>query len=84
MRSLLILSVFLTALGGNLLAENPKIIFDTDMTGDVGDVLALAMCHALADRGACAFLGVTISKINPLTISIVHLVVPPPAQDRDP
>jgi hypothetical protein len=55
----------------SLLAEKPKILFDTDITGDVDDVLALAMCHSLADRGACEFLGVTISKNNPLTASFV-------------
>ncbi len=70
MRTLL-LSVILSALCGSLLAEKPKIIFDTDMTGDVDDVLALAMCHALADRGACEFLGVTISKNNPLTVPFI-------------
>lgn len=53
-------------------AERTKIIFDTDITGDVDDVLALAMCHTLADRGACDFLGVTISKNNPLTASFVN------------
>lgn len=52
-------------------AETPRIIFDTDITGDVDDVLALAMCHTLADRGACQFLGVTVSKNNPLTASFV-------------
>jgi len=54
-----------------LLAEKPKIIFDTDITGDVDDVLALAMCHTLAHRGACDFLGVTVSKNHPLTASFV-------------
>lgn len=63
--------ILLLALGSSLLAEKPRIIFDTDITGDVDDVLALAMCHALADRGACEFLGVTISKNNPLTASFV-------------
>jgi hypothetical protein len=73
MRLLILLSVFLGTLCGDLLAlaEKPKIIFDTDITGDVDDVLALAMCHALADRGACDFLGVTISKHNPLSVSFV-------------
>ncbi|MES2505847.1 MAG: nucleoside hydrolase [Verrucomicrobiota bacterium] len=52
-------------------AETPKIIFDTDITGDVDDVLALAMLHNLADRGACELLGVTISKQNPLTAAFV-------------
>jgi purine nucleosidase len=44
-----------------------KLILDTDISGDVDDVLALAMCHTLADRGDCELLAVTISKVNPLT-----------------
>ncbi len=44
-----------------------KIIFDTDISGDVDDVLALAMLHTLADRNECELVAVTISKINPLT-----------------
>ena len=56
---------------GLLHAEKPRILFDTDITGDVDDVLALAMCHNLADRGACDLLGVTISKNNPLSASFV-------------
>ena len=69
MRSILCLLL----LGRALLpaAEKPRIIFDTDITGDVDDVLALAMCHVLADRGACELLGVTVSKNNPLTASFV-------------
>jgi hypothetical protein len=47
--------------------EPVRVIFDTDITGDVDDVLALAMLHTLADRGECEVLAVTISKINPLT-----------------
>lgn len=48
-------------------AEPVRVIFDTDISGDVDDVLALAMIHTLADRGECELLAVTISKINPLT-----------------
>lgn len=44
-----------------------RVIFDTDITGDVDDVLALAMLHTLADREQCELLAVTISKINELT-----------------
>ncbi|WP_174770063.1 nucleoside hydrolase [Brevifollis gellanilyticus] len=69
MMRLFLLCLF--ALSSPLLAEKPRIIFDTDITGDVDDVLALTMCHSLADRGACEFLGVTISKDNPLTASFV-------------
>lgn len=48
-----------------------RLLFDTDITGDVDDVLALAMCHTLADRGACELIGVTVSKVNPLAASFV-------------
>ena len=51
-----------------------EVIFDTDITGDVDDVLALAMLHALADRGECEIAAVTISKINPLAASFVDAV----------
>ena len=50
------------------------VIFDTDITGDCDDVLALAMLHALADRGECQIEAVTISKINPLTAPFVDAV----------
>ncbi len=52
---------------GNATYGQTKIIFDTDISGDVDDVLALAMLHTLADRGECDLIAVTISKINPLT-----------------
>lgn len=71
LQSLMVTLVLLGSITGWVNAEVPKIIFDTDITGDVDDVLALAMCHTLADRGACELLGVTISKNNPLTASFV-------------
>lgn len=40
-----------------LTAEVPKIIFDTDMTGDCDDCGALAVLHALADQGEVEILG---------------------------
>lgn len=56
-------------------ADDPvPIIFDTDISGDVDDVLALAMLHTLADRQECELLAVTISKINPLTGPFVDAV----------
>jgi len=68
-RSLSLLSLCFAA---SLSAAEPvRLIFDTDITGDVDDVLALAMCHTLADRGACELIGVTISKDNPRTASFV-------------
>ncbi len=41
------------------------IILDTDMESDVDDVGALAMLHALADRGEAEALGVVMSAKNP-------------------
>jgi purine nucleosidase len=63
------LLVWLAALP--LAAAPPPLIFDTDITGDVDDVLALAMLHAVADRGACRPLGITISKRNAEAVGFV-------------
>jgi purine nucleosidase len=41
--------------------EPTRIIFDTDMFGDIDDVMALAMLHALQSRGEAQLLAVTIS-----------------------
>jgi len=41
------------------------IIFDTDMESDVDDVAALAMLHALADRGEVEILAIMVSAKNP-------------------
>ncbi|QDT28270.1 nucleoside hydrolase [Gimesia panareensis] len=58
----------LLLISGSAVAREPvRVIFDTDISGDVDDVLALAMLHTLSDRGECDLLAVTISKINPLT-----------------
>jgi hypothetical protein len=48
------------------LAAGPpvKVIFDTDMAGDVDDVGALAILHALADLGEAEILAVGISSRN--------------------
>lgn len=41
------------------------VIFDTDIGNDVDDVMALALLHALEQRGACRLLAVTITKDHP-------------------
>lgn len=48
-------------------AEPPapvKVIFDTDMDSDCDDVGALAILHALADRGECEILATLVSSKN--------------------
>ncbi len=46
-------------------AKPVPVILDTDMESDVDDVGALAMLHALADRGEAEILGVMVSAKNP-------------------
>ncbi len=51
-----------------------KLILDTDMGNDIDDALALAMVHALADRGEAELLAVTLCKDNPWAAVYVNLV----------
>ena len=50
------------------------LIFDTDMGNDVDDAMALAVIHALADRGQCELLAVTVTKDNPYAGPCVDLI----------
>ena len=61
----LLLAVLLLAPRPSLAAAPPvKVIFDTDMAGDVDDVGALAILHAMADLGEAEILAVGISSRN--------------------
>lgn len=51
--------------------EPTRVIFDTDMWGDIDDVLALAMLHALQDRGEATLLAVTSSTDEPSTAMFI-------------
>jgi hypothetical protein len=51
-----------------------RIIFDTDMTEDVDDVGALAMLHALADRGEAEILAVMHSTGYPYTVGCIDAI----------
>jgi purine nucleosidase len=63
MRTPLILLLVL-ALEFSASAAPVKIIFDTDMAGDVDDVGALALLHALENRGEAEILACMISAPN--------------------
>lgn len=65
--SLVLACHFSLVMGQEQASTTKRVIFDTDITGDVDDVLALAMLHTLADRKQCELLAVTISKVNALT-----------------
>jgi hypothetical protein len=62
--------------GDDRTATRPvKIIFDTDMDSDCDDVGALAVLHALADRGEAQILATTVSSNNewsPLCVSAIN------------
>ncbi|QDU89257.1 ribonucleoside hydrolase 1 [Pirellulimonas nuda] len=67
--------LLLAATAGAAAAEQPvRLIFDTDMGNDVDDALALGVIHALADRGECELLAVTLTKDHPLCAPYVDLV----------
>ena len=51
-----------------------RLIFDTDLGNDVDDAMALCMIHALADRGECELLAVTITKDNPYAAPMADLL----------
>lgn len=53
-------------LGAAAMAATPtKVIYETDMTFDVDDVGALAVLHALADRGEAELLAVCFNEVHP-------------------
>ena len=50
------------------------VIFDTDMGNDIDDALALAMLHALTDRGECELIGVTLTNGNPAAVPHIRML----------
>src|SRR5688572_2428438 len=51
-----------------------KIIFDTDMVSDCDDAAALAVLHALADRGEVEILATVVSTKNPFSAPAVDVI----------
>ena len=60
--------------GAEPIREPVRLIFDTDIGNDVDDAMALCMIHALASRGECQPLAVTITKDNPYAAPMVDLL----------
>src|SRR5580658_7991247 len=50
------------------------VIFDTDMGNDIDDAMALAMLHALSDRGECDLIGVTLTNANPAAVPYIRML----------
>lgn len=51
-----------------------NIVFDTDMDSDCDDVGALAILHALADRGEAKILATISSSQNPWTVPCIEVI----------
>jgi inosine-uridine nucleoside N-ribohydrolase len=55
-------------------AEPVRLIFDTDIGGDIDDALALAVIHALQARGACQLLAVTLTNDHPQVAPLTDVI----------
>jgi hypothetical protein len=65
LRSIVVLCMLLLA-SSSLYADEPvRLIFDTDIMGDVDDVGTVAVLHALADEGEVEILAMGVSGKNP-------------------
>src|SRR3990170_406515 len=51
-----------------------KIIFDTDFHTDCDDAGALAVLHALADRGECEILAIMCSTRDPFSAPAIDVI----------
>jgi hypothetical protein len=61
----IVVSIGLTSLVNADQSQAVRMIFDTDMMGDVDDVGTVAVLHALADRGEVEILAMGLSGKNP-------------------
>jgi len=59
----------LLLLGNRLQSAPTKVIFDTDMANDCDDAGALAVLHALADRGEAEILAIVTNRKDPANAS---------------
>ena len=55
-------------------APASDLILDTAIGNDIDDALSLALVHALASRGECRLLAVTITKPHPLAAAFTDAV----------
>ena len=55
-------------------AEPVRFVFDTDLGNDVDDSMALAVIHALQNRGECNLLAITTTKDNPYVAPMIDVL----------
>lgn len=73
-RSLLALLLVGTLQTAVIAAEPVRLILDTDIGNDIDDTFALALIHALQNRGEVQLLAVTITKDNRYAAPFVDLM----------
>ncbi len=59
---------------GTAKASAKKVIFETDMCGDVDDVGALAVLHALADGGKAEILAISFNEVHPSGVNAIRAI----------
>lgn len=74
---LLLLALAILAFPGRAKADAVKVIFDTDISGDVDDCGALAILNALADKGeaeilACVVNGHDADKASVAAVNVIN------------
>jgi inosine-uridine nucleoside N-ribohydrolase len=70
-RVVILIATYLIA---NVCCAASPVIFDTDMGNDIDDVMALAILHALSDRGECELLGITLTNANPAAVPYIRML----------
>ncbi|MFC1619468.1 hypothetical protein ACFL45_05940 [Candidatus Neomarinimicrobiota bacterium] len=60
-----LLAIVMVSFSMNCQDQKPKIIFETDMCFDVDDVGALAVLHALQNKGETEILAVSFNEVHP-------------------
>ncbi len=73
LRALTALLIFLCAVSATEAAP-VKVFFDTDMMTDCDDAGAMAVLHALADRGECEILATVVSARDPWSAATVDAI----------
>jgi hypothetical protein len=64
----------LLALAGATYSAPVDLLFDTDMMTDCDDAGAMAVLHALADRGECRILATVVSSAEPKAALAVEII----------
>src|SRR5436305_297105 len=73
-RLTLLTIALLLALAGAVRSAPVDLIFDTDMMTDCDDAGAMAVLHALADRGECRILATVVSSAEPKSALAVEII----------